>query len=100
MLHDGMPPVLDHDVARIVDRGHHVIPARGHLGKGAQHVELGNGVGGPLHPADLPPRLFPDLAEKLILESHDFILGAQHQLLELLELLGEYISRSWRGSVF
>ena len=84
-----MAALGDLDPVGQVHHGHTVVVLRRHGGEGGEDVHLGRRCGGGL---DLGPPgggLVPDVAEELVLQGGDPLLGGEDGVLHLLELLGD-----------
>ena len=86
-LHHGVSAVADLDGVAVVDGGSAVVVLLGHLGKTGRRVEIGQGGGALLDAPDLAGDALADLDEQLVLPLPPLLLGVEHRLLVLLELL-------------
>ena len=80
-----MPAVFDLNDALIVQAGPDIAVTLGHQGQGTVDIQQGNGPGRFLDPLDLGADPVPDLAEAVIFQGIELVLGVEDGILQLLE---------------
>ena len=89
MLHHRMAAALDVQQGLLGEIGLNTIERRRALGEAGQHVELGDRRGGFLEPRQLPDQKVQQRFVQFLLAAERSIAGAEHLVLESLELRGD-----------
>ncbi len=89
-----MAAVDDLQARRVIDRGPDVAALMGHLRKGGQDVQQGDGAAGSQEVLRLGSNLRPHLGKQLELEAEDTLLRAEDAALVFLELGGHVALRA------
>ena len=88
-LHHRMPSVHNGNLPAQGDLRAAVAPLDSHGGERAQRIRRGHGGGSLLHPGRLLGEVFPQLGENLVFQSGEPVLGGEHLVFQLLQLLGD-----------
>ena len=80
-----MPAVLDLYDALLVQAGPHIAVTLGHQGQGTIDIQQGNGPGRLLDPLDLGADPVPDLAEAVIFQGIELVLGVEDGIFQLFQ---------------
>ena len=84
LLHHRVAALHDGESVGVVHLGHAVAIGGGHGGQRHQYVHLGHGGGSGLNPVHLLAHQLLELAEELILQGGDLVLGGEDGVLQLL----------------
>ena len=94
LLDDRMAAVLDADDALTVDLGAHIAVSLRRQGQGAQNVQHRQRSRGFLDAHDLPADRVADLAEAVVFQRIELVVGVEDHILEGSQLLGRVALRA------